>query len=88
MVNTNMRAANNLATVQGLVIPVGWDDMGNITAAAISTSLEEEYLIDADAWGRELLLFLRQKVQVRGFVVEDENGQKSITVQEYSILED
>jgi len=80
--------ASSLTTVRGLVIPVDWDDRGNVTATAISTHLEEEYLVDQDAWGEALLAFLRQRVKVSGSVVLKKDGKKVITVKKYEVLED
>jgi hypothetical protein len=85
---TEKRDANGLTTVRGLVIPVDWDDRGSITATAIATHFEEEYLIYQNEWGEELLAFLRQKVKVIGFVSEDERGKRIITVKEYELLEE
>jgi hypothetical protein len=79
---------STLTTVRGLVIPVDWDDKGNVTATAISTHLEEEYLVDQDAWGEALLAFLRQRVKVSGSVVLKKDGKKVITVKKYEVLEE
>ena len=80
--------ASTLTTLRGLVIPVDWDDKGNVTATAISTHLEEEYLVDQDAWGEALLAFLRQRVKVSGSIVLKEDGKKVITVKKYEVLEE
>jgi 5S rRNA maturation endonuclease (ribonuclease M5) len=79
---------STLTTVRGLVIPVDWDDKGNVTATAISTHLEEEYLVDQDAWGEALLAFLRQRVKVSGSVVLKKDGKKIIAVKKYEVLEE
>ncbi len=78
---------NSLITIGGLVIPVGWDEKGKVTATAISTHFEEDYLVDQNAWGEELTAFLRQKVKVRG-IVQNTNGKKFITVMKYEVLEE
>jgi len=80
--------AGSLKTVRGLVIPVDWDDKGNVTATAISTHLEEEYLVDQNAWGEALLAFLRQRVKVSGSVVLQAGGKKVITVKNYEVLDE
>ncbi|MGD8914991.1 MAG: hypothetical protein PVH35_00240 [Syntrophobacterales bacterium] len=80
--------ASILATIRGLVVPVDWDDKGNVTATAISTHLEEEYLIDQNAWGEALLAFLRQRVKVSGSIILKEDGKKVITVKNYEVLEE
>jgi hypothetical protein len=79
---------SSLATVRGLVIPVDWDEKGNVTATAISTQLEEEYLVEQNAWGEALLAFLRQRVKVNGSVAVKEDGRKVITVKRYEVLEE
>ena len=80
--------ATILTTVRGLVIPVDWDEKGNVTATAISTHLEEEFLVDQNAWGEALLAFLRQRVKVSGSVALKEDGKKVITVNRYEVLEE
>jgi len=77
-----------LTTVRGLVVPVDWDDKGNVTATAISTHLEEEYLVDQNAWGEALLAFVRQRVKVSGSIVQREDGKKVIIVKKYEVLEE
>ena len=79
---------SKLVTIKGLVIPVGWDDKGNVTATAISTHFEEDYLVDQNAWGEELIAFLRQKVKVNGSMTQNKNGKKFITVKRYEVLEE
>ena len=80
--------ASSLATIRGLVIPVDWDEKGNVTATAISTHLEEEYLVEQNAWGESLLAFLRQRVKVSGSIAVMEGGKKVITVKKYEVLEE
>jgi len=77
-----------LTTIRGLVIPVDWDDKGNVTATAISTHLEEDYLVEQNAWGEALLAFLRQRVKVSGSLTVKENGKKVISVKKYEVLEE
>ena len=80
--------ARSLTTLRGLVVPVDWDDKGNVIATAISTHLEEEYLVDQNAWGEALLAFLRQRVKVSGSIIVKEDGKKVITVKKYELLEE
>ncbi|MDH3773150.1 MAG: hypothetical protein WBF55_09685 [Syntrophobacteria bacterium] len=80
--------ASSLTTVRGLVVPVDWDDKGNVTATAISTHLEEEYLVDQNVRGEALLAFLRERVKVSGLVMENESGKKVITVKNYEVFEE
>lgn len=80
--------SNGTTTIKGLIIPVDWDDRGFVTAAAIMTDFEEEYLINEDSWGDELFAFLRQRVKVRGLVRKNEIGKNVITVKNYEVLEE
>ncbi len=79
---------SRLATIRGLLVPAEWDDKGNVTAAAVSTHFEEEYLIEQNAWGEALLAFLRQRVKVSGLVMQNESGKKVITVKNYEVFEE
>ena len=81
-------ASGRVTTIKGLIIPADWDEKGSIVAATISTNFEEEYLIDQNVRGEELIAFLRQKVKVTGFVTEDELGKKVIAVEQYEVLEE
>lgn len=80
--------AEGSITIRGLLVPVDWDEKGNIIETAVSTYFEEEYLIEQNAKGEALLPFLRQRVKVSGIVRLNDRGRKSITVEKYEILED
>ena len=80
--------SNGTTTIKGLIIPVDWDGKGNVTATAITTHFEEEYLVDDNARGEELIAFLRQRAKVSGFIIQNENGKKIISVEKYEVLED
>ena len=74
-----------LITIRGIVIPVDWDEKGKVVATAISTHNEDEYLIDNDYKGKELLQSIRKEVEVSG-VARENKDKKTIAVQKY-ILE-
>ena len=88
VLTTDGKTATGLTTLRGLVLPVDWDERGNIKSLAVSTNSEEEYLVDENPLADELLAFTRLRVKVRGSVREDENGKKVITVEKYEVLED
>ena len=75
-------------TIRGLLIPVDWDEKGNITETAVSTYFEEEYRIERNARGEALLPFLRQKVKIIGLVRMDDHGRKVVRVEEYEVIEE
>jgi len=74
--------------IRGLLVPVDWDEEGNITETAVSTYFEEEYLIERNAKGEALLPFIRQKVKVIGLVGMDDRGRKVVRVEEYEVIEE
>ena len=79
--------ANHPITIRGLIMPMDWDDRGNVTGVTISTSLEEEYRIELDRRGEELLGFVRQRVKASGKVRLDAQGREVLMVDAYQILE-
>jgi len=77
-----LKGSEKLITIRGIVIPVDWDEKGNVVAAAISTNDEDEYFIDKDHKGEELLHFIQEEVEVSGVARENED-KKAIAVQAY-----
>ncbi|MFC1862757.1 hypothetical protein ACFL1Z_02235 [Thermodesulfobacteriota bacterium] len=73
-----------LTLLQGIIIPVEWDDNGNITAIALSTYDEEEYIISNDEKFEELVKILRQEVKLTGDIIID-HKKKSIFVHSYML---
>jgi hypothetical protein len=70
--------------IQGLIIPVDWDDRGNVIAIAISTFDEDEYLINMDEMGKELMGYLREEIEISGqYLVK--SGKEMIRVVEYEV---
>lgn len=69
--------------VKGIILPANWDPDGNTTAVAVSTYNESEYRITQDEKSSELLVFLRQEVEIIG-EIEEIHNKKYITVKDYS----
>jgi len=59
---------NSPVTIKGIVIPVDWDEMGNVVAIALSTNDEKEYLIEDKGKGGELKRFLREEIEINGIL--------------------
>ena len=72
------------ATIEGLVIPVDWDEKGNVVAVSIFNNEEEEYFIDGEDKGKDLIAYLRLPVEVSG-IVREGYKKKMITVKAYSL---
>jgi hypothetical protein len=68
-----------LSVLSGIIIPVEWDDKGHISAIALSTFDEEEYLISNS---EELIGFLRQEVEVTGNISASDK-KKSVFVHNF-----
>ncbi len=74
-------------TIRGLIVPMDWDERGSITGVAISTPSEEEYRIELNRRGEELLAFVRARIRASGVVTLDAQGRKVIVVETYQIIE-
>ncbi len=74
-------------TVTGVVYADDWDDNDNVTAVVIETEDGEEYGISTDGKGKELLKLEDKRVELTGTVSEHGEGEKTITVTTYRILE-
>ncbi|RJR22598.1 MAG: hypothetical protein C4582_06270 [Desulfobacteraceae bacterium] len=66
----------------GIIVPVEWDGKGRPVRIAISTTGEEEYIINPDSKGDELYSLMRRHVELSGFVSQTED-KKMVTVDEY-----
>jgi hypothetical protein len=45
MISGEKAPVEDSITIRGLLVPIDWDEKGNITEIAVSTYFEEEYLI-------------------------------------------
>jgi hypothetical protein len=73
-----------LATIAGVIVPADWDRQGNVTGVSISAFDEEEYIVQKQAKGAELIKHVRKDAEVVGWV-EVERGRKKITVKDYRL---
>jgi hypothetical protein len=72
-------------TVTGYVIPTDWDWNDVVSAVSVETH-DEMYTVEPDSLGEELFNELDSEVEVTGFVREDRDGTKRITVTSYEVL--
>jgi hypothetical protein len=73
-------------SLEALVWPVGWNDDGDVSMAALLTYDEREYLVADDFVGRELLRSARQRVSVDGSLASDFRGKPVIKVTRFAKL--
>jgi len=79
-----IKSEKKLITIRGLLIPAEWDEKGMVVAATLSTHTEDEYLIDHDYMGKELLRYIQEEVEVSGMARENREKKKNvIKVQKY-----
>jgi hypothetical protein len=78
------RVRNKTSVIRGVVIPMDWDEHGNVVRIAISSHDENEYLVDKGGKGNELLAFIRKEVEVDG-EVKEEDHRKVIKVKKYHV---
>jgi len=74
---------HRLAIVRGILIPVAWDQEGNVLAVGLAGIDEKEYLIDNHKELKGLLRLLRTEVEIRG-VLRREAGKQIIAVTSFS----
>ena len=74
-----------MTAIRGLVIPAEWDEEGNALATSIATPGEQEYLVEQDGVGKELLGLIRQEIELTGIVRQRERGQNTIAVRTYRL---
>lgn len=83
--NKNRGTGDKLTTVRGIVIPVDWDEDGNVLAAAISSPDEQVYFIELDKKGKKMLELIRWEIEVSGVVRKIVKGRNTITVRSYRL---
>ncbi|MBN1833749.1 MAG: hypothetical protein JW896_16725 [Deltaproteobacteria bacterium] len=71
--------------IQGLIVPVSWDEEGNPLSVAVSTFDEKEYIVQKDIKGNQLFGLLREQVEVRG-EVRIRDGVKTIKVKKFVLI--
>jgi hypothetical protein len=73
--------------IEGIIIPVRWDNDGNPITVALATSQEEEFPINMEKKkGKKLLEFLQKKVKITGSMTTQANNQKMVTIQKYQLI--
>lgn len=78
------KARTKMSIIRGVVIPMDWDEQGNVVRIAISSRDEKEYMVEAGGRGSELLAFIRKEVEVSG-EVKEEDHRKLIKVKKYQL---
>jgi hypothetical protein len=53
-------------TIRGIVIPISWNEKGDVVSVAIATYNEEKYLVENNVKGQQLFFLLRKRVVIDG----------------------
>ena len=69
---------------RGIIVPIDWDENGNVVAVAISTHGEDEYVIENQGKGEELKALITQEVEIIG-EVRKKDGKRIVKVTEYKV---
>ena len=84
-VKESKATGDELTTIRGIVIPVDWDEDGNVLATAISSQDEHEYFVELDKKGKKMLGLIRRGIEVSGVVRKIIKGRKTIAVKSYRL---
>lgn len=86
------RPAKNLESedslqIRGILVPEDWDSSNRVTKMALCTAGEQEFLIETDPRGCELLKYKGLKAVLNGQLKDTGTPRKRIVVSSYEIYE-
>lgn len=70
--------------IKGIVVPVAWNEEGDVLSVSILTDTEDEYFVDHHGKGSEFLGLINAEVEVDGNVAFVK-GEKRIKIRKYFI---
>jgi hypothetical protein len=73
-------------TISGVIVPEDWDDRNRVIRVGVKISDYEEYLVEYNQKGKELMSLIDQKVRVKGKVRELLDGDLMIAVMSYELI--
>ena len=79
---------NQIIVMTGIIMPHNWDENGKVIEVALYTNTEKVYTLQHNSLTPELIGLLQKKVEIKGRIRKHPNEVKSITVQNYLVLED
>ena len=71
----------------GVVTPAKWDENDNIIGVSIQTLDEEEYIVEFNKIGRELITCLHKRVEASGSVRERMDGKRILKIKSYKMID-
>ena len=70
----------------GIIMPNNWDENGKVIEIALYTNQEEIYALEDNSLTQELISLLQKKVEIRGKIRKHPDGNRSISVHYYILL--
>ena len=70
----------------GIIMPNNWDEKGKVIEIALYTNQEEIYALENNTLTQELISLLQKKVEIKGKIKKHPDGNKSISVHYYILL--
>lgn len=74
--------------ITGIIMPNNWDENGKIIEIAIYTNREEIYRVELNRLTQEFMNLMHKQVEVKGKIRQRPDGNKSIAVKNYIVLEE
>ena len=69
-------------TISGIVIPVAWNEEGDVISVAIATYNEGKYFVENNVKGQQLFSLLRKRVVIDGVLVTRDK-MKTIEIESF-----
>ena len=73
-------------SITGIVVPEDWDEHDNVIRVGVKTSEYEEYVVEHNKPGKELLALIDREVCVKGRARERLDGELIITVNSFEVI--
>ena len=73
-------------TISGVIVPEDWDERDRVIRVGVKSSDYEEYIVEYNKQGKELMSLIDQKVRVKGRVRQRLDGDLIIAVNSYELI--
>jgi hypothetical protein len=74
--------------ITGIVTPFDWNDSYDVLRVLIKTPDREEYVVEPNKQGKQLLSLVDRTVRVRGAVRQRLNGDFTVSVDNYKVIQE
>jgi hypothetical protein len=74
--------------ITGVVTPFDWNESYDVLRVLIKTPDREEYVVEPNKLGKQLLSMIDRTVRVRGVVRERLNGDFTVSVDNYKVIQE